>query len=277
MSLLKELENIDKNIDSKINEENRLLYMKMQEEASRAEVKEKEDRLRVKLQKEQEGIRIIEKILNDPTQGLDEPHVYNLKYTHTVYYYGRNPLERVQNSSVNVIMTEREKRIQEFIGFFNGFYEGKSVGYDENITDVVGYSLSKLEPIGRNKLEIDRIKQKIDTIKQSSESKENCTLVVKDFIRKYHNGYYPESLEYRVQTTLGKALSVNVVNESIDKNITNGMEILMPQKEQEKEEEQKRKEEKEQKLSRTKQVKKKGKITLNSICDAIWKSFGGRV
>ena len=46
MSLLKELENIDKNIDSKINEENRLLYMKMQEEASRAEAKKKEDILR---------------------------------------------------------------------------------------------------------------------------------------------------------------------------------------------------------------------------------------
>lgn len=188
MDVFEKLNLVDNQMKKDLEEE-RKRYK--QESKERAEEKRRmEENDGIEIEDEDERQEKIEAILADNTEGIDEPHWYNV-----VYEYNAGEDE------FSLIMTEREKKLADVTKWLEQYME-------EYVFDTDWYhKILSIETLNREmtkeeEIKLNAVKEKVKTIKESEDGNKE---VVVDF---YHDGFEEE--EIPVKTTLKQALLTQV-------------------------------------------------------------------
>lgn len=195
MGIMEDLNSIDEKV-----------YENLSAVRERRRIADEEELRREKEQKEQKEIKKekIKEIIEDDEESLDEPHVYNVTYSHSGYGgggYGYGPRWEVKAGTKNykIIMTEREKRIAELTGWIRAYIWWKLTGntnHNNPINSIESIAISDEELSQDENLIIDSIKEKVLLIKTNEEAENDCVLGLHD------DDFYSISID----TSLRKAL-----------------------------------------------------------------------
>ena len=235
MDVFEKLNLVDNQMKKDLEEERKRYE---QESKERAEEKRRmEENDGIEIEDERQEKEKIKAILADNTEGIDEPHWYNV-----VYEYNAGEDE------FSLIMTEREKKLADVTKWLEQYME-------EYVFDTDWYhKILSIETLNREmtkeeEIKLNAVKEKVKTIKESEDGNKE---VVVDF---YHDDF--EEKEIPIKTTLKQAL-LTQVSDKEEGNFSGKIRGLDKIKEQETKDE-------------VLTEKPKTKVTLASIKEAISK------
>ena len=235
MDVFEKLNLVDNQMKKDLEEERKRYE---QESKERAEEKRRmEENDGIEIEDERQEKEKIKAILADNTEGIDEPHWYNV-----VYEYNAGEDE------FSLIMTEREKKLADVTKWLEQYME-------EYVFDTDWYhKILSVETLNREmtkeeEIKLNAVKEKIKTIKESEDGNKE---VVVDF---YHDDF--EEKEIPIKTTLKQAL-LTQVSDKEEGNFSGKIRGLDKIKEQETKDE-------------VLTEKPKTKVTLASIKEALSK------
>lgn len=244
MDIFEKLDLVDNQMKKDLKEEKRRQEEEKkiyeQESKKRAEEKrimEENDEIEIEDEDERQEKEKIKAILADNTEGIDEPHWYNV-----VYEYNAGEDE------FSLIMTEREKKLADVTKWLEQYME-------EYVFDTDWYhKILSVETLNREmtkeeEIKLNAVKEKVKTIKESEDGNKE---VVVDF---YHDDF--EEKEIPIKTTLKQAL-LTQVSDKEEGNFSGKIRGLDKIKEQETKDE-------------VLTEKPKTKVTLASIKEAVSK------
>ena len=228
MGIMDELNSVDQELQANLSKlENDRFDKAIQALEREREKKEQEKRDRKKLKAEN-----IQEILENSEEGLDEPHMYNIRYAHSGYeyiasYVNPGPIRRAEPGvkDLKVIMTEREKRIMEASVGIEEFVRRQDL--KRNNVEIEIKSITESTNLSQEEqMKLDSIKKKISIIKTNEEAEEQCVLNLDD----------DEFGNIPIHTSLRKALlaSVSIKNGKIilqEKDITTEQQNEQPKSE----------------------------------------------
>ena len=188
MDVFEKLNLVDNQMKKDLEEERKRYE---QESKERAEEKRRmEENDGIEIEDERQEKEKIKAILADNTEGIDEPHWYNV-----VYEYNAGEDE------FSLIMTEREKKLADVTKWLEQYME-------EYVFDTDWYhKILSIETLNREmtkeeEIKLNAVKEKVKTIKESEDGNKE---VVVDF---YHDDF--EEKEIPIKTTLKQALLTQV-------------------------------------------------------------------
>ena len=235
MDVFEKLNLVDNQMKKDLEEERKRYE---QESKERAEEKRRmEEHDGIEIEDERQEKEKIKAILADNTEGIDEPHWYNV-----VYEYNAGEDE------FSLIMTEREKKLADVTKWLEQYME-------EYVFDTDWYhKILSIETLNREmtkeeEIKLNAVKEKVKTIKESEDGNKE---VVVDF---YHDDF--EEKEIPIKTTLKQAL-LTQVSDKEEGNFSGKIRGLDKIKEQETKDE-------------VLTEKPKTKVTLASIKEALSK------
>ena len=235
MDVFEKLNLVDNQMKKDLEEERKRYE---QESKERAEEKRRmEENDGIEIEDERQEKEKIKAILADNTEGIDEPHWYNV-----VYEYNAGEDE------FSLIMTEREKKLADVTKWLEQYME-------EYVFDTDWYhKILSIETLNREmtkeeEIKLNAVKEKVKTIKESEDGNKE---VVVDF---YHDDF--EEKEIPIKTTLKQAL-LTQVSDKEEGNFSGKIRGLDKIKEQETKDE-------------VLTEKPKTKVTLASIKEAVSK------
>ena len=235
MDVFEKLNLVDNQMKKDLEEERKRYE---QESKERAEEKRRmEENDGIEIEDERQEKEKIKAILADNTEGIDEPHWYNV-----VYEYNAGEDE------FSLIMTEREKKLADVTKWLEQYME-------EYVFDTDWYhKILSIETLNREmtkeeEIKLNAVKEKVKTIKESEDVNKE---VVVDF---YHDDF--EEKEIPIKTTLKQAL-LTQVSDKEEGNFSGKIRGLDKIKEQETKDE-------------VLTEKPKTKVTLASIKEALSK------
>lgn len=235
MDVFEKLNLVDNQMKKDLEEERKRYE---QESKERAEEKRRmEENDGIEIEDERQEKEKIKAILADNTEGIDEPHWYNV-----VYEYNAGEDE------FSLIMTEREKKLADVTKWLEQYME-------EYVFDTDWYhKILSIETLNREmtkeeEIKLNAVKEKVKTIKESEDGNKE---VVVDF---YHDDF--EEKEIPIKTTLKQAL-LTQVSDKEEGNFSGKIRGLDKIKEQETKDE-------------VLTEKPKTKVTLASIKEALSK------
>ena len=235
MDVFEKLNLVDNQMKKDLEEERKRYE---QESKERAEEKRRmEETDGIEIEDERQEKEKIKAILADNTEGIDEPHWYNV-----VYEYNAGEDE------FSLIMTEREKKLADVTKWLEQYME-------EYVFDTDWYhKILSIETLNREmtkeeEIKLNAVKEKVKTIKESEDGNKE---VVVDF---YHDDF--EEKEIPIKTTLKQAL-LTQVSDKEEGNFSGKIRGLDKIKEQETKDE-------------VLTEKPKTKVTLASIKEALSK------
>lgn len=205
MNIFEELNSVDKKMKDDLDEleirRKELEQRKKEEEIKKA----KEEKVRRKNNKKE----ILKSILEDNTEGIDEPHIYVITYEYSKSgVYGRGPYVEEGISKFEKLMTERERKIATITGKIKKVTDASFPGYDCDCKGIVN-----IEKVGREvtcdeKIKLDAVRKKVNIIKNNKDAGKKCTI----------NLYDEEFEDIQVNTSLKYALlsTLNIENGKVE-------------------------------------------------------------
>lgn len=204
MNIFEELNSVDKKMKDDLDELE--IRRKELEKRKKEEIKKaKEEKVRRKNNKKE----ILKSILEDNTEGIDEPHIYVITYEHSRGGgYGYGPCVEEGISKFEKLMTERERKIATVTGKIKKIIDASLPDYGCHCTGIVN-----IEKVGREvtcdeKIKLDAVRKKVNIIKNNKDAGKKCTI----------NLYDEEFEDIQVNTSLKYALlsTLNIENGKVE-------------------------------------------------------------
>ena len=204
MNIFEELNSVDKKMKDDLDELE--IRRKELEKRKKEEIKKaKEEKVRRKNNKKE----ILKSILEDNTEGIDEPHIYVITYEHSRGGgYGYGPCVEQGISKFEKLMTERERKIATVTGKIKKIIDASLPDYGCHCTGIVN-----IEKVGREvtcdeKIKLDAVRKKVNIIKNNKDAGKKCTI----------NLYDEEFEDIQVNTSLKYALlsTLNIENGKVE-------------------------------------------------------------
>ena len=271
MKIIDELNSVDKELqenlkNKKIEEENEKRQKEDEERKRAAKVAEE---AAVKLEKRR--IEELKKIIEDTEDGLDEPHLYDVKFTFTGGGgYGFGPYIGPGSETNTFIMTEREKRIVEYTGKIKTYVRW-SGGYGSRLNEIIDISISNRKPTAEEIMKMESMKKKVSIIKNSDEAESECVLEIGFIGPQDSYGSYRQGATVKIDTLLKNALLVSSISREIGHIISEEQQSEIA-KEEELVSSVEKEEKKESEINLP--AENKTKISFESIKKVIKKVFG---
>lgn len=205
MNIFEELNSVDKKMKDDL-EELEIRRKELEQRKKEEEIKKaKEEKVRRKNNKKE----ILKSILEDNTEGIDEPHIYVITYEYSKSgVYGRGPYVEEGISKFEKLMTERERKIATITGKIKKVTDARFPGYDCDCKGIVN-----IEKVGREvtcdeKIKLDAVRKKVNIIKNNKDAGKKCTI----------NLYDEEFEDIQVNTSLKYALlsTLNIENGKVE-------------------------------------------------------------
>lgn len=198
MNIFEELNSVDKKMKDDLEE---LEIRRKEEEIKKA----KEEKIKRKNNKKE----ILKSILEDNTEGIDEPHIYVITYEHSGgggYGYGPHVEEGI--SKFEKLMTERERKIATITGKIKKVTDARLPACGCHCRGIVN-----IEKVGREltcdeKIKLDAVRKKVNIIKNNKDAEKKCAI----------NLYDEEFEDIQVNTSLKYALlsTLNIENGKVE-------------------------------------------------------------
>lgn len=202
MEIFEKLNEVDEQMQKSLNE--------LEEERKKQMEKEK------KLKKEEDRRQEYKYILESDLTKLDEPQLYTINYTYTendvAFRYG-GPVNR-KKGSLEVVMTEREKRLAEMTGELKEIVNSYIRSSNECL-DILDIKIANREMSEKEKITAEAMKRKVEAIKNSPEAENTC--IINLVYNKNSKLYEERNKNIEVETKLKYALlsTLNVENGKI--------------------------------------------------------------
>lgn len=197
MNIFEELNSVDKKMKDDLDElairRKELEKRKKEEEIK----KEKEEKVKRKNNKKE----ILKSILEDNTEGIDDPHIYVITYEHSKGGgYGYGPYVEEGISKFEKLMTERERKIATVTGKIKKVTNASSLACGCHCTGIVN-----IEKVGREltcdeKIKLDAVRKKVNIIKNNKDAGKKCTINLYD--EEFEDIQVNTSLKYALLSTL---------------------------------------------------------------------------
>ena len=205
MNIFEELNSVDKKMKDDL-EELEIRRKELEKRKKEEEIKKaKEEKIKRKNNKKE----ILKSILEDNTEGIDEPHIYVITYEHSRgggYGYGPGVEEGI--SKFEKLMTERERKIATVTGKIKKVTNAILPAYGCHCTGIVN-----IEKVGREvtcdeKIKLDAVRKKVNIIKNNKDAEKKCAI----------NLYDEEFEDIQVNTSLKYALlsTLNIENGKVE-------------------------------------------------------------
>ena len=197
MNIFEELNSVDKKMKDDL-EELEIRRKELEKRKKEEEIKKaKEEKIKRKNNKKE----ILKSILEDNTEGIDEPHIYVITYEYSKSgVYGRGPYVEEGISKFEKLMTERERKIATITGKIKKVTDARFPGYDCDCKGIVN-----IEKVGREvtcdeKIKLDAVRKKVNIIKNNKDAGKKCTINLYD--EKFEDIQINTSLKYALLSTL---------------------------------------------------------------------------
>lgn len=197
MNIFEELNSVDKKMKDDL-EELEIRRKELEKRKKEEEIKKaKEEKVRRKNNKKE----ILKSILEDNTEGIDEPHIYVITYEYLESGRdGRGPYVEEGISEVEKIMTERERKIATITGKIKKVTDVSFPDYECHCTGIVNLEKVDRELTCDEKIKLDAVRKKVNIIKNNKDAGKKCTINLYD--EKFEDIQINTSLKYALLSTL---------------------------------------------------------------------------
>lgn len=215
MKIFDELNEIDEQEKEALKDLEKLKEINKQ----KAEEEERRRQENERREKTDSKVAKLKSILEDTTEGIDEPRLYTITYNHSEGGgYGYGARIGAGKSSCTIIMTEREKMIAEFTGKLEHCTNAGGLAYGCQCTGIVGVKEADREMTDEEKIKIDVARKKVEVINKSEEANKECIIDLYD--EEFRDIPVNTSLKYALLSSLniknGKVIDMDINKEDIN-------------------------------------------------------------